>query len=175
MSAALNYYKHHLGDYAKKTGHLSLLEHGAYLLMLHAYYGTEKPLPSGEHLYRMARAHTKAERAAVDSIARQFWKKTESGLVNGRAFDELEDATRLAEIAKANGNHGGRPRKTQRVSETEPTGKAIQTPDSNIQNPIPTHSDSRTPKTNPKSCVGDWKPLKTADELEAEEAAHAGH
>lgn len=141
----MNFYKHHIGDYAKKTVHLSLLEHGAYLLMLHAYYGTEKPLPV-EALYRITHAHTKAERAAVDSVAAQFWKKTDAGLVNGRAFEELESATELVSVARENGKRGGRPKITQRVSENNPVGfengtqrvlknKAIQTPDSTIQNP----------------------------------------
>ena len=25
----VNYYKHHIGDYAKKTAHLTVIEHGA--------------------------------------------------------------------------------------------------------------------------------------------------
>jgi uncharacterized protein YdaU (DUF1376 family) len=139
----VNFYKHHIGDYAKKTAHLSALEHGVYLLMLHTYYGTEKPLPTGEPLYRIARAHSKAERAAVDSVAAQFWKRTETGLVNGRAFEEMESATQLVEVARQNGNRGGRPKGTRRVSEnnpagsfSKPSGKAIQTPDSTIQTPV---------------------------------------
>lgn len=140
-SAPLNYYKHHIGDYAKKTVHLSPLEHGVYLLMLHAYYGTEKPLPAGESLYRIAHAHSRVERAAVDSVAAQFWTKTDTGLVNGRAFEEIETATQLVNVARQNGNRGGRPKRTQRVTENNPVGsesetqrvlkkKAIQTPDS---------------------------------------------
>lgn len=125
----MNFYKHHIGDYAKKTAHLSIQEHGAYLLMLHTYYGTERPLPKGEVLYRMLRAVTKAERSAVDSIARQFWKETDTGFVNGRAFEEIESATQLVQVARQNGNLGGRPKRTQRVSES----KAIQTPDSRLQ------------------------------------------
>lgn len=118
----MNFYKHHIGDYAKKTVHLSLLEHGAYLLMLHAYYGTEKPLPYGEALYRIAHAHSKAERAAVDSVVSQFWTPIETGLVNGRAFHEMESAVHLIETARQNGNRGGRPPITQRVIENEPSG-----------------------------------------------------
>ncbi len=143
----MNFYKHHIGDYAKKTVHLSLLEHGAYLLMLHAYYGTEKPLPI-DSLYRIAHAHSKAERAAVDSVASQFWKKTDAGLVNGRAFEELEHASELVAVAKENGKKGGRPKITQWVSENNPAGseietqrvlknKAIQTPDSSIEENTP--------------------------------------
>jgi uncharacterized protein YdaU (DUF1376 family) len=162
----VNYYKHHIGDYAKKTVHLSPLEHGVYLLMLHAYYGTEKPLPTGEALYRIARAQSKAERAAVDSIASQFWNATDRGLVNGRAFEELEAANHMAETARRNGTQGGRPKITQSVINqepsgfaeinpagfiTEPTGKAIQTPDSTIQNKKEPSAVSWKPKSKPKT------------------------
>lgn len=154
----MNFYKHHIGDYAKKTAHLSALEHGVYLLMLHTYYGTEMPLPTGERLYRIARAHSKAERAAVDSVASQFWTITDTGLVNGRATEEIESASKLVAIARQNGNRGGRPKTTQRVIEenpagsfSEPSGKAIQTPDSTIQTntepsavPRGTNSKSKT-------------------------------
>lgn len=143
----MNFYKHHIGDYAKKTVHLSPLEHGVYLLMLHAYYGTEKPL-AVDALYRIAHAHSKAERSAVDSVISQFWKRTDAGYVNGRAFEELEAATHLVETARQNGNRGGRPKITQRVSTDNPAGsengtqrvlktKAIQTPDSRLQKEPP--------------------------------------
>jgi uncharacterized protein YdaU (DUF1376 family) len=33
----VNYYERHLGDYAKDAGHLSMLEHGAYSLLLDRY------------------------------------------------------------------------------------------------------------------------------------------
>lgn len=107
----MNFYKHHIGDYAKKTGGLTLAEHGAYLLMLHVYYGTEKPLPANENLYRILRAFTKSERAAVDSIAKQFWKKTPEGYVNGRAFAEIESAQEAADHSRKAGRLGGNPKK----------------------------------------------------------------
>jgi GST-like protein len=36
----MNFYKHHLGDYAAATRHLSLLEHGCYRSMIDLYYWT---------------------------------------------------------------------------------------------------------------------------------------
>lgn len=70
----MNYYKHHLGDYAKDTRHLSMLEHGAYRLLLDHYYATEKPIP--DHLCeRITNARTGAERKAVRSVLEQFFTK----------------------------------------------------------------------------------------------------
>lgn len=42
----MNYYEHHLGDYYGKAKHLTLLEHGAYRMLLDLYYIHESPLPS---------------------------------------------------------------------------------------------------------------------------------
>jgi uncharacterized protein YdaU (DUF1376 family) len=51
----MNYYERHLGDYAKDTGHLSLLEHGVYTLLLDRYYATESGIPEDQG-HRIARA-----------------------------------------------------------------------------------------------------------------------
>jgi len=71
----MNFYKHFIGDYARATGHLSILEHGAYRLMLDHFYGIGRPLPSNKKaLYRLLRAETEIERRAVDAIAIRFWR-----------------------------------------------------------------------------------------------------
>ena len=87
----MNFFKLYIGDYQRDTAHLSVTEHGAYMLMLQHYYATEKPLPTGKALHRMLRAQDKDERDAIDSVAAQFWSKTPEGLlVNERAADEIE-------------------------------------------------------------------------------------
>ena len=60
----MNYYERHLGDYAKDTGHLTILEHGAYTLLLDRIYSTEAGIPEKD-AHRLARARTAAEKAAV--------------------------------------------------------------------------------------------------------------
>lgn len=71
----MNFYKHFLGDYARATGHLSMLEHGAYRLMLDHFYGACRPLPGNrKSLYRLLRAETEPERRAVDEIVLRFWR-----------------------------------------------------------------------------------------------------
>ncbi len=105
----MNFYKHHIGDYAKKTPHLSIVEHGAYLLMLHFYYGTEAPLPKGRALYRLLRADSKIDRDAIDSVCRQFWTETPTGFINGRADEEIAAAVHQREVNRELGKLGGNP------------------------------------------------------------------
>lgn len=95
----MNFYKHYIGDYQRDTGHLSLAEHGAYRLMLDAFYATGKPLPADKKaLYRLLRATTAVERKAIDFVSAQFWEITSNGLTNARAALEIEKAAKQAEI-----------------------------------------------------------------------------
>lgn len=89
----MNFYKRHLGDYARDTGHLSLLEHGVYTLLLDRYYASEKPLPADvRECCKLARATTKAERDAVAYVLGEFFELRATGHHNNRADDEIAEA-----------------------------------------------------------------------------------
>ena len=93
----MNFFKLYIGDYQRDTGCLSIAEHGVYFLMLQYHYATEKPLPTGKDLYRLLRCSTKADRDAVDVVAKQFWQESPGGLVNSRATKEMAEAHAYAE------------------------------------------------------------------------------
>ena len=96
------FYKHFLGDYRRDTGHLSMLEHGAYRLLLDAFYATEKPLPlEPRRLYRLVGAVEAAERAAVDAVLEEFWERAQDGWTNARAAVELETQQERSDKARA--------------------------------------------------------------------------
>lgn len=122
----MNFYKHFLGDYARDTAHLSLMEHGAYRTLLDTYYATEAPLPADNSaLYRIAKAIEPAERKAVDSVIEQFFHKGEDGKYhNTRADAEVEKAKAFAEKNKEKGKLGGRPKKP----DDKPKGKPGENP-----------------------------------------------
>jgi len=96
----VNFYKHYLGDYARDTQSLSLMEHGAYRVLLDHCYATEKPLPTGAELYRVAKAMNAAERKAVDRIAERFFPDGH----NARCDKELANAHAYAD-AQAKRSH----------------------------------------------------------------------
>lgn len=95
----MKFYKHWLGDYARDTGHLSLLEHGAYRVMLDAYYSNDKPLPAEKAaLYRICKAFTGTERKAVERVADEFFPVNGDGSRhNRRADEEIAGANAFAE------------------------------------------------------------------------------
>lgn len=89
--AGLRWYAHYLDDYRRDTGHLSMIEDGAYRRLLDEIYVLGKPLPvSLTAVHRLARAFSEEERAAVDSILAQFFQSTPEGFVQKRARLELE-------------------------------------------------------------------------------------
>lgn len=121
----MNYYKHHLGDYAAATRHLSLLEHGVYRMLLDIYYSTEKPLPHIEKTFRLVVARTKEERSAVESVLEEFFRQNDDGSwSHDRCDSEIYEAKSKADKSREVGKLGGRPRKTetQQVSENNLTG-----------------------------------------------------
>lgn len=139
----MNYYERHLGDYAKDTGHLSMLEHGAYTLLLDRYYSTEHGIPA-DQAHRIARARSKEERAAVDAVLAEFFTLTDGIWTKGRVEEEIAAASVRINAAKVNGKKGGRPKKSPEGTQEKPTGfllgsenetqsKAHQTPDTNNQ------------------------------------------
>ena len=133
----MNFFKLYIGDYQRDTAHLSVTEHGAYLLMLQHYFATEKPLPTGKALHRMLRAQDKAEREAIDAVASQFWQQTPEGLVNGRADAEITKAGAQAETNRAIAQAREERRKAAREQHEKSTNRAT--------NDEPNHSHSQTP------------------------------
>ena len=102
----MNYYRRYVGDYLKKTSRLSMIEHGAYTLLLDYYYADEKPLPlDKDELYTMVRAMSLSDRKAVDKVLCTFFCKQEDGYHNKRADHEIE----VSQKARTNGKSGGRP------------------------------------------------------------------
>ena len=95
-------YTRHLGDYAKDTKHLSLLEHGAYTVLMDWCYASERALPKDEGmLYRICGAFSKIEQAAVMSVLEEFFEATEDGWLQNRVEKELRKAHEKSGKAKS--------------------------------------------------------------------------
>ena len=130
----VNFYKRHLGDYAKDAGHLSMLEHGAYSLLLDRYYTTEKPIPCRAEAYRVCRARSSQEKAAVDAVLAEFFVTDGEAFLNRRAEEEIARALHQRTVNQEIGKRGGRPKRTESQTEHEtdsvPLRNPSQTPDS---------------------------------------------
>lgn len=93
----MHYYKRNIGDYAKKAGRLSMLEHGAYTLLMDAIYDRET-FPTLEEALDWAWARDEAEVAAVKFVLSKFFELREDGrYVQNRIQEELNSYKAKAE------------------------------------------------------------------------------
>lgn len=154
----MNYFELYPGDYKRDTARLGLIEHGAYLMLMLAYYGEEQALPASlDELYQITAAITPADKAAVRKVAARFFPIADDGLRHQNRIDaEIVKAQRRMEIARQNGkkhrprtNPAGMPAgyppdmpaDTQRV--TQP-GEALHTPHATSRNLSSGHALSST-------------------------------
>jgi uncharacterized protein YdaU (DUF1376 family) len=161
----MNYYERHLGDYARDAGHLSMLEHGAYTLLLDRLYTTERAIPKVD-VYRICRARTKDEKAAVDAVLQEFFLLSDEGFSNRRATTEIVNAQARIDAARTNGSKGGRPpkareEKTHRVLVGFDSGSKNETQSKAHQAPSSIYPDKEE-KTGPSPALvlPDWLPAE---------------
>jgi uncharacterized protein YdaU (DUF1376 family) len=112
----MNFYKHYLGDYARDTQDLTLVEHGAYRVLLDHFYATKGDMPNDiGALYRIAKAFTPTERKAVERVAGKFFQPNGDGRRHNKRAEE--------EIRKHEQEHGGStnraPNHSQKPEETK--------------------------------------------------------
>lgn len=101
----MNYFRMYPGDYLRDTSHLTPLQHGCFLLLLMAYYSRGGPLPSEPTaLYRIASAMSKEEQAAVDFVAKAFFKPRSGVLHNSKADELIAHDLERVESAKRSAN-----------------------------------------------------------------------
>ena len=150
----MHYYQFNIGDYAKHTQHLSLLEHLAYRLLLDRYYLTEKPLElNTKKLARLIGMSQHQEE--VEQVLEDFFYKTENGYSNNRCEAEIASFHSKAETARENGKKGGRPRKNNDIQNQKQTGlEPKKTQPVNLANPEETGS-----KANHKPRTINQEPL----------------
>lgn len=137
----MNFYKRHIGDYIKKAGHLTLLEHGIYTRLLDVYYTRESGIPE-DKAARLISARSKDELQALASVLEEFFMLEDGAWVQGRCEEEIDAANAQADANRNNGKKGGRPKRIQ--TENKPTQNPLgfisdnennlsQTPDSRLQ------------------------------------------
>lgn len=111
------WYKFHLGDYITHTLHLSDAEDLAYRRLLDLYYMSEKPIPlNTEEVARKIRL----DLDITESVLGEFFEKTETGYRNARCDEEIAKYQHQVATNRSLGKRGGRPKKTESVTESKP-------------------------------------------------------
>lgn len=147
-AAAINYYEHHIGDYAAATAHLTLVEDAVYSRMLRRYYLQEVPLPADvAQVARLVGARSADELEAVRVVLSEFFTLADDGWHNKRADAEIESYR--AKCGKAAKSASARWAKKEAPALPPDSGRNA--------NALPTHSEGNalhTPDTKHHISVG---------------------
>lgn len=143
----MHYYKRHIGDYAKKAGHLSPLEHGVYNLIIDSYYDREQA-PTLIEATRWARARTDDEKAAVQTVLDEFFTLDNDRYHQKRINEELEAYHGKAETNRAIALQ----REKQKRARKEDDSLTIRAPEQ--------HEPCTTGQPNHKPLTTNHEPLK---------------
>lgn len=154
----MNYYRRHLGDYARQTAHLSLAEHGAYTLLLDLYYAREEPLPTDRGvLYRLMRARSAADRKVVDTVLTEFFTEQPDGWHKGRCDEEIAKAQDKTAKAKDSAGKRWHGKQDANVMRTHTEGNTSQEPVAISHKPEKRGDAARGTRFALDALPDDWK------------------
>jgi uncharacterized protein YdaU (DUF1376 family) len=161
----MHYYKRNLGDYAKKAGRLTMLQHGAYTLLIDSCYDRET-FPTLEQAIEWTWAATEAEVEAVKFVLSRFFKLDSEGCyIQERILAELleyhakADKNKQIAIDRETKRKQNVTERAQDVDETPPNHKPLTTNHKPITNlEIPSGiSKAQAPKQKAaKRCPADF-------------------
>lgn len=142
----LPWYPRDMGLYARDTKHLTMLEHGAYNLLLDYYYSggqleassngssNASLLPDHSRIYRVCSAVTREEQTAVDSVLKMFFTLTD-GLYRNRKADEVIETQEEKHRKRVEaGRKGGQSNAGSNASSNTPQN---QSQNKNLESPLP--------------------------------------
>lgn len=85
----MHYYKRNIGDYHKKAGRLSILQHGAYTLLIDSCYDREI-FPTLEQAIDWVWASSESEVDAIKFVLKKFFTEEDGLFVQSRIQEDLD-------------------------------------------------------------------------------------
>ena len=111
------WYKFFLGDYIRDTHHLPDAEDLAYRRLIDMYYMSESPIPLDTKL--VARK-VRLDEDIVVTVLNEFFDKAVDGYRNSRCDIEIAKYQHQVSMNRQSAAKGGRPKKTELETKTEP-------------------------------------------------------
>ena len=171
----MHYYKKNIGDYAKKAGRLTMLQHGAYTLLLDSCYDRER-FPTLQEAIEWAWASTEAEVEAVKFVLSRFFTLDKDGChVQDRILQELleyhakSDTNKRIAIERETKRKEKRTNREQYVNEPPPNQEPI------TNNHKPKNTNTVAPPYGVTDSVWqDWLKLRKAKKAAVTQTALDG-
>ena len=124
----MHYYTKNLGDYYKKAGRLSILQHGVYNLLIDAIYDRER-FPTLTEAKAWAWCGTAEEIDALEFVLNRFFEENGAGIFEQKRIrEELDDYKTKAKTNSKNGKKGGRPKKETAAVPDDTTDEKLPVP-----------------------------------------------
>ena len=143
------WYSFYPADYGRDTGHLTLVEHGAYRVLMDHYCATETPLPDDEQrLFRLTRVKNTPEKQAVRFVLKEFFRLEADGWRHKRIDAEIEKSDRLSLIGQFAGKASAIKRSALPAPNAEANGAPTPTPTEGAtqSQPLQSQSPSQSPE-----------------------------
>lgn len=152
----MHYYKRNIGDYHKKAGKLSLLQHGVYTILIDSIYDREK-FPTEEEAIDWVWASSEEEIEALKFVLKKFFEEKEGVYHQSRIKDELDAyhsrCEKNAQIAheRETKRKENNTKRTDYVDDSSPNHKPL----NNNHKPLTKDKVAEAPKFNFKNTLID--------------------
>ena len=155
------YYPFYPGDYQRDTRGLTLIENGAYRVLLDEYY-MNGPISSDlDRIYRIVGAINEDERQAVNFVIKKYFVNENGFLRNKRADNEREKRDKFLKsqteksalgVKARRSTRGSTRRSTPRLTPPSPSPSPSSSLSSSPEKDIDDSKESLFPEINPGTC-----------------------
>ena len=159
----MHYFKFNIGDYHKKAGRLSMLEHGAYTLLIHACYDRER-FPTEEEALDWCWARTDDEVQAVKFVLRKFFEEQDGRFYQKRIEDEITNFHEKSEKNREIALKREADRRTKREEKNTKRGESSTKREPNAHEAPPNHK----PRTKNQDKENKQKKVERPADVEAQ-------
>lgn len=156
----MHYYKKNIGDYYKKSGRLTMLQHGAYTLLIDACYDREK-FPTLEEAIDWTWASSDEEVNAVEFVLKKFFTLEDGVYVQSRIKTELAKYHKTAETNQRIALEREAKRAGKSTKQKPSVNEACTKRERSV-NEAPPNQEPRTTNQEPLTKKQDLKHLSTA-------------
>jgi uncharacterized protein YdaU (DUF1376 family) len=149
------YYKFNISDWHLATSHLSLEEEAVYFKLINFYYDTECPIPL-ETQTVIRRLRLTKYQEIFNQILHEFFFEMDDGWHHQRCDGEILKYHAKAEVNKAVGKLGGRPKNNPEITQTVTKNNPQETLTKNHKPLTTNHKPINTPSGVSESVFKDY-------------------
>lgn len=139
----MHYFKRNIGDYHKKAGRLSMLQHGAYTLLLDACYDREK-FPTLEQAIDWCWASSEEELKAVEFVLKKFFTLENGVYIQTRIEEDLAKYHENSKINSRIAIDREAKKRTKRAKNNTKREPTVHEPSTVEHEPAPNHKPLTT-------------------------------